>query len=54
MAVRDVLQEQLDFLARNDVADVLGIARQLNANPIMLSPTTAGPPLLPGLMAASI
>ena len=54
MAVGDILQEQVHFLVRNDVSDVLRVPPNLlNASPIILSPAIAGPPLFPGLIAAS-
>ena len=55
MAVGDVLQEQLDLLVGNDVADVLRVAAQLAEREAdHLVARDGGSPAVAGLIAASI
>ena len=48
------LEEELDFLARNDVANVLGAAAMAERGPSSSSKRRRGAALLPRLIAASI
>ncbi len=53
LTVGDVFEKKLDLLGRNDVADDVGLGQLAEDQADILPSTWAGPPLLPGLMAAS-